>query len=166
MSFHGEADLELTNDHLDEHDDEEDMAAPETRTRDSELSNDPVRMYLKDIGQVPLLKADQEIWLAAQMKAGKVLDKLEEKQPVRREGRVNYAFIRELFTRLVEAWDDVMSLAANFGVELPDFVKITEEAQRLQNGKGGPGGACREAGARGTGCRDGQPRRGRDPEEQ
>jgi RNA polymerase primary sigma factor len=135
MSFHDEADVELTNDHLDEQDhDDEDMTAPETRTRDSELSNDPVRMYLKDIGQVPLLKADQEIWLAAQMKAGKTLHKLEEQQAITGDRDAIYAFVEEVFVRLVDAWDDVMAEAANFEIDPPDLVKIIEEAQQLQNG--------------------------------
>ena len=34
------------------------------------VTDDPVRMYLREIGQVPLLKPHQEIWLATQREAG------------------------------------------------------------------------------------------------
>jgi RNA polymerase primary sigma factor len=40
------------------------------------VEDDPVHTYLKEIGQVPLLTAKQEIWLATQMLAAKVLDRL------------------------------------------------------------------------------------------
>ena len=33
----------------------------------TELADDPVRMYLKEIGQTPLLDADREIWLSARI---------------------------------------------------------------------------------------------------
>ena len=40
------------------------------RGRDEVPANDPVRMYLKDIGRVPLLTAAQEVDLAMRMEAG------------------------------------------------------------------------------------------------
>ena len=42
----------------------------------SDAEDDPVHTYLKEIGQVPLLSAEQEIWLATQMQAQRVLDRL------------------------------------------------------------------------------------------
>jgi RNA polymerase primary sigma factor len=41
-----------------------------TRTSDSGSSDDPVRMYLKEIGQVPLLDARQEVRVAARIERG------------------------------------------------------------------------------------------------
>jgi len=49
---------------------EEDISAPESLNVD-----DPVRMYLKEIGKVPLLTADQEIDLAKAMEEGDELSK-------------------------------------------------------------------------------------------
>jgi len=43
---------------------------PGIRTRDDIAANDPVRMYLKDIGKVPLLTAAQEVDLAMRIEAG------------------------------------------------------------------------------------------------
>ena len=55
--------------------DEEDLEEIEEEGLESdaasltELADDPVRMYLKEIGQTPLLDADREIWLSARMMA-------------------------------------------------------------------------------------------------
>jgi RNA polymerase primary sigma factor len=48
---------------------------PTTRGERSETGNfDPVRMYLKDIGKVPLLTAEQEVKLARRIEAGVLAD--------------------------------------------------------------------------------------------
>ena len=46
----------------------------------SELTDDPVRMYLREIGRVNLLKAAEERMLARAMEAGKILKILNPKQ--------------------------------------------------------------------------------------
>ena len=62
-----ESGLELSDDEGDPIDDAARIAAQ------LELSDDPVRMYLKEIGQVPLISASQEIWLATQMLGARLL---------------------------------------------------------------------------------------------
>ena len=42
------------------------------------IVDDPVKVYLKEIGKVPLLSADEEIELAKKMKDSKFTDKLRE----------------------------------------------------------------------------------------
>jgi RNA polymerase primary sigma factor len=46
---------------------------------EADLGDDPVRMYLKEIGQVRLLETQQEIWLAIQMSASGYLEQMREK---------------------------------------------------------------------------------------
>jgi RNA polymerase primary sigma factor len=41
-----------------------------------ELADDPVRLYLKEIGRVELLGPDQELWLAVRMEAARRFDLL------------------------------------------------------------------------------------------
>ncbi|MDQ1727705.1 MAG: polymerase primary sigma factor, partial [Frankiaceae bacterium] len=54
---------------------EDDRPAPGKRRADEEVSlkaptNDPVRMYLKEIGKVPLLSGEEEVSLAKRVEAG------------------------------------------------------------------------------------------------
>ncbi|MFQ5575995.1 MAG: RNA polymerase sigma factor RpoD [Anaerolineae bacterium] len=49
---------------------QERSASPIVDIDPAELTNDPVRMYLREIGQVPLLTADQEVTYARQIQAG------------------------------------------------------------------------------------------------
>ena len=46
--------------------------------------DDPVRLYLKEIGRVKLLKSDQELWLAVRMAARIRMDGLQEGRPTTR----------------------------------------------------------------------------------
>lgn len=76
-----EKNIEVVDDHAEE-EEPENMDDEELTIEESELSNlsvpegvivdDPVRMYLKEIGKVPLLSADEEIELAQNMEDGAV----------------------------------------------------------------------------------------------
>ena len=72
----------MTDDYdFDDDEMEEDLASENDRddTEPSEvtsLADDPVRMYLKEIGQVPLLNTNREIWLSTQIAAENLVQTL------------------------------------------------------------------------------------------
>ena len=106
------------------------------------VEDDPVHTYLKEIGLVPLLSAEQEIWLATQMASAKVLDRLtsdaaseldaEDQDLVRAQAMItNYA-------NLLENWDCAKESSIILEVEPPDLVPMIDEARLLrQDWRGG-----------------------------
>ncbi len=48
-----------------------------------ELSEDPVRLYLKEIGGIDLLDTDREFWLASRMEAVRRIETSEPRPPAR-----------------------------------------------------------------------------------
>ena len=122
----------------------------------SDAEDDPVHTYLKEIGQVPLLTAEQEIWLATQMQALRVLERLNHdvglrraNGNVRRRGRgrvveekpaaerpVNQDMLRAQamllnYRNLLENWQCARESAAAIGVATPELAPLLAEARAL-----------------------------------
>src|SRR5579862_3871258 len=53
---------------------DDDSLAESARIDTFALADDPVRMYLKEIGQVPLLDTNRETWLSVQIAAERMLE--------------------------------------------------------------------------------------------
>ena len=77
----------------------------------TEISEDPVRLYLKEIGSIELLDPDQEFWLSTRLEAEHRLDLLCRKHPlVRNDQKTNIRQIeiirvfRAIFEDLSTAW--------------------------------------------------------------
>ncbi len=62
-------------------------------------TNDPVRMYLKEIGKVPLLTAAQEIDLARRIEAGEISTEL--RDLVEEDGRVDQKRLRQVVESVI-----------------------------------------------------------------
>jgi RNA polymerase primary sigma factor len=98
-----------------------------------EISSDPVRMYLREIGRVPLLNASQETQLAIKMTAEDYLEKIQEglakklkRPPTRAE------VITEVFRCLSHNWKAVREACRGLSVTLPDMSSLIEEAMLLR----------------------------------
>ena len=97
------------------------------------LADDPVRMYLKEIGQVPLLDSNREMWLSTQIAAERHLEALRDElmsldqQPTGRN-EPNYLDVeRFAYRRLRDDWEKLEAVAVERAVELPDFFKVLAE---------------------------------------
>jgi len=99
----------------------------------SESSDDPVRLYLKEIGQVDLLDVDHEFWLATQLEAEKMLDRVGSQQSPPKKGETNIDSIyRSLYSDLTTLWKHILEDTKDLKVDPPDFLCILKEAQQLQ----------------------------------
>jgi RNA polymerase primary sigma factor len=105
----------------------------------SEISEDPVRLYLKEIGNIELLDPDQEFWLSTRLEAERRLDLLCRKHPlVRMEqktvtGQVEtHRVYRAIFEDLSTAWSRTLEDTRRLGYECPDLSLILSEAQMLR----------------------------------
>ncbi|HCB50606.1 MAG TPA: hypothetical protein DEP47_14095, partial [Chloroflexi bacterium] len=124
---------------LEEEDDED-----ETRPYVHEAEDDPVHTYLKEIGQVSLLTAEQEIWLATQLAAATTLERLTT-QVMDEDGQesIHARTIMANYQSLLESWiqadeaSQILNAQLPIGkerVELPDLSLIIREAQQLRQG--------------------------------
>ncbi len=99
----------------------------------SESSDDPVRLYLKEIGQVDLLDVDNEFWLATLLEAEKKFEATRNQNPPDKRGR-NYLVevYCTLYTDLLGHWKNIGEDCKDLEIEAPDFLEILTEAQELQ----------------------------------
>ena len=98
-----------------------------------ELSEDPVRLYLKEIGQIHLLDADSEFRLAARIEAERLVLSMQKHVPEQDQQPYHYLFA-SIIGSIYTAWDrlleDVERL--NHG-DPPDVLLILAEAQLLRH---------------------------------
>jgi RNA polymerase primary sigma factor len=114
----------------------------------SEISEDPVRLYLKEIGNIDLLDADREFWLATRLEAAKRLEWLNHQ--LARQGKShsvtraksdsgqNFApliyrrIYRALYEDLVTSWERLTVDTTRLGYDCPDLSLILAEARLLR----------------------------------
>ncbi len=98
-------------------------------------TNDPVRLYLKEIGRVDLLESHQELWLSVRMEAARRLDVLRAgraARTVKDEDKQARAVQEEIFEDLKTAWKRVVEDGKRLGHGKPDLGLILEEARQLR----------------------------------
>ncbi len=99
----------------------------------SDLSDDPVRMYLREIGRVPLLTSDEEMRLATRMAGVEYLGRLREQL----QGRLGKPpqeseILHEIYQDLTERWKTVGKLCERLQLQPFDFGDLLSEAQALR----------------------------------
>lgn len=97
--------------------------------------DDPVQTYLREVGRVPLLKAEQEVWLSTQLGAA---TRLEDLATQAQESGVTDLVQRHVmianYDALIESWANAFAAAEELGTEPPEMVRLVYEAQELRQG--------------------------------
>lgn len=98
------------------------------------LASDPVRMYFREIGRVPLLDASQEMQLSTQMTAEDYLERIQEDlaKKLKRSPKVLEVMI-EVFRRLTSDWQAAQKACRGLPVEVPNLLSMIGEAKALRN---------------------------------
>jgi RNA polymerase primary sigma factor len=113
--------------------DDDDMTNESVSLDAAALADDPVRMYLKEIGHVPLLDTNRETWLSTQVAAEQLLqtliDTLSRADEVEHpEGLPDPKQVVELaYQHVKRNWEEVVDGASAFGVEPPNLRSVIEE---------------------------------------
>jgi RNA polymerase primary sigma factor len=104
-----------------------DLSSPELA---SELTDDPVRLYLREIGQVKLLDAASEFRLATMIEARRMVD-IFKRRPRRRGTALVDAVYRITLNELVTSWERLKEDTKRLNCSLPDLGLVLSEAQEL-----------------------------------
>jgi len=128
----GDPDISILAQQEDEflEDDLLDLKNPEVA---AELSEDPVRLYLREIGEVKLLDSDSEFRLATIIEADRFVSTLRRRPATKgltRECTTYHAVLAEVHT----SWERLVADAKRLHYEMPDLNQILTEAQALHTG--------------------------------
>jgi len=104
--------------------------------------DDPVRMYLKEIGMVPLLDTNRETWLSAQIAAERLVEQLTDRLSAAsdedgsagqrdKDARLPQLdeIVVEAYRYLDDAWSRVQKLSASFKLDPPELKRVIDEVE-------------------------------------
>ena len=113
----------------------EDDLAVEDPSVAVEFADDPVRLYLKEIGRVELLGPDHELWLATRMAAVRRLELLfSGAAPRPKAADASVAVQLALYEDLCTTWKRLLEDLRRRRQRPPDLHLILEEARQLRAG--------------------------------
>ncbi len=102
---------------------------------ESDLGDDPVRMYLKEIGQVRLLESQQEVWLAIQMGAAEHLEQVRERLHAQdKKAPHPDELMVGVYEDFVKAWKRFEQSAHKARMKKINLKNLIEEARALRAG--------------------------------
>jgi RNA polymerase primary sigma factor len=99
-----------------------------------ELSEDPVRLYLKEIGGIDLLDTDHEFWLATRLETARRIEAINRGHAHVKRGEASTPqnIYRILFNELLSSWKQLREETTGLGFEWPNLIMILTEAQLLR----------------------------------
>jgi RNA polymerase primary sigma factor len=114
----------------DEISDDEPLLDLKTPELAAELAEDPVRLYLREIGQVKLLDADSEFRLATRIEAHRLIQTFGRRP--QRSGVTDICSVyRSIISELLTSWERLVEDAQRLKSDLPDLGLMLSEAQEL-----------------------------------
>ena len=93
------------------------------------IADDPVKLYLREIGRITLLNSDHEFWLSARMKAQSLAYDIKNSLP---ESTDELTLLREICAAMTALLQSLSKAARNQNNLLPDFSMLLGEAQILR----------------------------------
>jgi RNA polymerase primary sigma factor len=99
----------------------------------AELADDPVRLYLREIGQVKLLDSDSEFRLATMIEANRLVLAFR-RRPLRKGLTLTCGLYHSILSELTTSWERLLEDAERLQNEPPDLGLILTEAQALHAG--------------------------------
>lgn len=129
----------LPDDADDDYDDEDDDFGDDLTALAP--ADDPVRMYLKEIGQVPLLDTNREMWLSSQIASERLLNELtDELASLDRIGDEDSKglpsaidIVRHAFQYLSKEWNAAVEKSGDFEHDAPDLRDFIDEVQQINS---------------------------------
>jgi len=112
--------------------DDDDGNEADSYYRGATVEDDPVHTYLKEIGQVPLLTAAQEIRLSTQLTAGAVLDALGKSDELTNGDDSQWRAMLANYETLLTNWQIVGEASSQLGIEMPSLPLLIIEARLLR----------------------------------
>jgi len=99
----------------------------------AELADDPVRLYLREIGQVKLLDSDSEFRLATMIEANRVVIAYR-RRPLRKGHSRACEIYHSILSEMTTSWQRLLEDAERLQHRPPDLGLILTEAQALHAG--------------------------------
>jgi RNA polymerase primary sigma factor len=138
--FDFDDDLPVDNDDIEGLEDDDELD-DDKRYDAISMADDPVRMYLKEIGQVHLLDTNREIWLSMQMSAERTVQELsDELSRIDEESDTDQDSIPQLidivnaaYSWIQTNWEEVLKIAAEYNQEPPDMRQLIDEVQAVNS---------------------------------
>lgn len=133
LDTHGEEEIAADENLLPDVEDIEEVLKLSSKDLAGELSEDPVRLYLREIGLVELLDSDSEFRLATLSEADRHLAILRKLKP-RKGASMASAIYHSLLLEMLTSWDRLIEDAERLDHELPNLALMIAESQSLHAG--------------------------------